>query len=222
MASLGLLGVCVYSQSLLAGVALGPFRDRSGLDAFLLHPDVSGLRLRGEAHWAWDRPHFCRHLEVLRRIRSGGVCHGLAHAHRSSICDRLGGVGRLRKDGSYVCCILFTLFACGDSASRRCSTHKRHGSPDSRSTARKNFEAHVLRDSRQWECAGRPCTARRRALMNRLRIIVLGPDCDPERVSIPYVTYCHAAALAKLHDVSLVIGSPVEESVRRAKAPFRT
>jgi glycosyltransferase involved in cell wall biosynthesis len=58
--------------------------------------------------------------------------------------------------------------------------------------------------------------------MSRLRILVLGPDCDPERVSIPYVTYCHAAALAKLHDVSLVIGSPVEESVRRAKAPFHT
>lgn len=58
--------------------------------------------------------------------------------------------------------------------------------------------------------------------MNRLRILVLGPDCDPERVSIPYVTYCHAAALAKLHDVSLVIGSPVEESVRRANAPFRS
>src|SRR5258708_2065363 len=58
--------------------------------------------------------------------------------------------------------------------------------------------------------------------MSRLRILVLGPECDPERVSIPFVTYCHAAALAKLHDVSLVIGSPVEESVRRAKAPFRT
>ena len=58
--------------------------------------------------------------------------------------------------------------------------------------------------------------------MSRLRILVLGPDCDPEQVSIPYVTYCHAAALAKLHDVSLVIGSPVEEPVRRAAAPFRT
>lgn len=58
--------------------------------------------------------------------------------------------------------------------------------------------------------------------MDHLRILVLGPECDPERVSIPFVTYCHAAALAKLHDVSLVIGAPVEESVRRAKAPFHT
>jgi glycosyltransferase involved in cell wall biosynthesis len=39
---------------------------------------------------------------------------------------------------------------------------------------------------------------------------------------MPYVTYSHAAALAQLHDVSLVLGSPTEEPVRRAKAPFRT
>jgi glycosyltransferase involved in cell wall biosynthesis len=39
---------------------------------------------------------------------------------------------------------------------------------------------------------------------------------------MPYVTYSHAAALAKLHDVSLVVGSPTEEPVRRGKAPFRT
>lgn len=58
--------------------------------------------------------------------------------------------------------------------------------------------------------------------MSRLRVLLLAPDCDPERVSIPFVTYCHAAALAQLHDVSLVIGSPVENSVRRAKAPFRS
>jgi glycosyltransferase involved in cell wall biosynthesis len=39
---------------------------------------------------------------------------------------------------------------------------------------------------------------------------------------MPYVTYSHAAALAQLHDVALVIGSPTEDPVRRAKAPFRT
>jgi glycosyltransferase involved in cell wall biosynthesis len=58
--------------------------------------------------------------------------------------------------------------------------------------------------------------------MRRLRILVLGPDCDPEAVSIPYVTYSHAAALAQLHDVALVVASPTEEKVRRAKGPFRT
>jgi len=57
--------------------------------------------------------------------------------------------------------------------------------------------------------------------MSRLRILLLGSDCDPERVSISYVTYCHAAALAQLHDVTLVLRAPNEASVRRAKAPFR-
>jgi glycosyltransferase involved in cell wall biosynthesis len=58
--------------------------------------------------------------------------------------------------------------------------------------------------------------------VSRLRVLILAPDADPERVSIPFVTYCHAAALAKLHDVSLVIGSPVEASIRRANAPFHS
>jgi glycosyltransferase involved in cell wall biosynthesis len=58
--------------------------------------------------------------------------------------------------------------------------------------------------------------------MHRLRILLLAPHCSPEAVSMPYVTYSHAAALAQLHDVSLVIGSPSEDPVRRAKAPFHT
>jgi glycosyltransferase involved in cell wall biosynthesis len=57
--------------------------------------------------------------------------------------------------------------------------------------------------------------------MSRLRILVLGPDCDPERVSIPFVTYSHAAALAEVHDVTLVARAAVEGSLRRAKASFR-
>jgi len=57
--------------------------------------------------------------------------------------------------------------------------------------------------------------------MSRLRILVLGPDCDPERISIPFVTYSHAAALAELHDVTLVARTTVEDALRRAKAPFR-
>src|SRR5438874_5795148 len=58
--------------------------------------------------------------------------------------------------------------------------------------------------------------------MSRLRILLLAPDCSPETISMPYVTYSHAAALAQLHDVALVVGSPSEGPVRRAKAPFRT
>ncbi len=58
--------------------------------------------------------------------------------------------------------------------------------------------------------------------MSRLRLLVLASMCDPDSISVPYVGYCHAAALAKLHDVSLVVASPVESNVRRANAPFRT
>jgi glycosyltransferase involved in cell wall biosynthesis len=56
--------------------------------------------------------------------------------------------------------------------------------------------------------------------VNRLRILLLGPFVDPDAVSMPYVTYSHAAALAKLHDVTLVVGAPTEAKVRRANAPF--
>ena len=36
--------------------------------------------------------------------------------------------------------------------------------------------------------------------MSRLRVLVLAPFCDPDAVSMPYVTYSHAAALAKVHE----------------------
>lgn len=57
--------------------------------------------------------------------------------------------------------------------------------------------------------------------MSRLRVLVLGSDCHPTRVSIPYVTYSHTAALAQLHDVTLVALPHVEDDLRRAGAPFR-
>jgi glycosyltransferase involved in cell wall biosynthesis len=56
--------------------------------------------------------------------------------------------------------------------------------------------------------------------MNRLRILLLAPLCNPEAVSMPFVTYSHAAAHARLHDVTLVLGLPSEAPVRRANAPF--
>jgi glycosyltransferase involved in cell wall biosynthesis len=58
--------------------------------------------------------------------------------------------------------------------------------------------------------------------VNRLRILVLGPDCNPEQISMPYVTFSHAAALAQLHDVTLAVRAPSEDPVRRAEAPFRS
>jgi glycosyltransferase involved in cell wall biosynthesis len=58
--------------------------------------------------------------------------------------------------------------------------------------------------------------------MSRLRILVLGQDCNPEQVTIPLVTYSNAAALAQLHCITLAVRLPVEGAVRRAKAPFHT
>jgi glycosyltransferase involved in cell wall biosynthesis len=57
--------------------------------------------------------------------------------------------------------------------------------------------------------------------MSRLRVLLLGPDCNPEKVSIPFVTYSHGAALAQLHDVTLVAREAVEDALRRAHGPFR-
>lgn len=61
-----------------------------------------------------------------------------------------------------------------------------------------------------------------RKIMNRLRILLLAPSCNPEGISVPFVSYSHAAALAELHEVTLVIGSPVEQAIRRADGKFRT
>ncbi len=58
--------------------------------------------------------------------------------------------------------------------------------------------------------------------MSRLRILVLAPFCDPDAVSMPFVAYSHAAALAQIHDVSLVIGAPIERNVRNANGQFRS
>jgi glycosyltransferase involved in cell wall biosynthesis len=57
--------------------------------------------------------------------------------------------------------------------------------------------------------------------MGRLRVLVLGPECNPNEVSIPFVTYSHAAALAQLHDVTLVARARVEDSLRSSNASFR-
>lgn len=56
--------------------------------------------------------------------------------------------------------------------------------------------------------------------MKRLRVLVLAPGCNPEGVSIPYVTFCHAEAHSKLHEVTLVVGIGSEAPVRRTDCPF--
>lgn len=57
--------------------------------------------------------------------------------------------------------------------------------------------------------------------MNRLRILVLAPDCNPDSVCGPLISYSQAEALGRLHDVTLVVRSPYEHLVRRRQGPFR-
>ena len=57
--------------------------------------------------------------------------------------------------------------------------------------------------------------------MNRLRILVLAPDCNPDSICGPLISYSQAEALGRLHDVTLAIRSPYEESVRQRQAPFK-
>src|SRR5262245_9848469 len=54
----------------------------------------------------------------------------------------------------------------------------------------------------------------------RLRILVIGPDCNPESISTSLVGYSHAAALARLHDVTLVVRGDNMEALARARGPF--
>lgn len=55
---------------------------------------------------------------------------------------------------------------------------------------------------------------------NRLRILVLAPDANPNAISVALVCYSQAEALAHLHDVTLVARSSNEQALRRAQAPF--
>ncbi len=56
--------------------------------------------------------------------------------------------------------------------------------------------------------------------MNRLRILVLAPDANPESISVSLVCYRHAEALAQMHSVTLVGRSCYEAALRRPQAPF--
>lgn len=58
--------------------------------------------------------------------------------------------------------------------------------------------------------------------MNRLRILVLAPGCNPESITIALEGYCQAEALARLHDVVLATRPDSEAPVRRAQGPFRS
>ena len=57
--------------------------------------------------------------------------------------------------------------------------------------------------------------------MSRLRILVLAPDANPESICGPLLSFRQAEALARFHDVNLVIRSKGERAVLRAQGPFR-
>jgi glycosyltransferase involved in cell wall biosynthesis len=59
-------------------------------------------------------------------------------------------------------------------------------------------------------------------IMSRLRILLLAPDCNPDSICGALISYLQAEALAQLHDVTLVVRSPVEDSVRRRQGPFHS
>jgi glycosyltransferase involved in cell wall biosynthesis len=56
--------------------------------------------------------------------------------------------------------------------------------------------------------------------MNRLRVLLLAPECNPESISTPRIGYAHGEALARLHAVTLVVRAANEGQVRRAGGPF--
>src|SRR5712672_1850009 len=53
-----------------------------------------------------------------------------------------------------------------------------------------------------------------------LRILLLAPECNPEGISNPAIAFYHAEALARLHDVTLVLYASNEEAVRRRRVSF--
>jgi glycosyltransferase involved in cell wall biosynthesis len=57
--------------------------------------------------------------------------------------------------------------------------------------------------------------------MSPLRILVLAPDANPESITGPLLSFLQAEALARLHEVTLVIRSTTEGAVRRAQGAFR-
>jgi glycosyltransferase involved in cell wall biosynthesis len=54
-----------------------------------------------------------------------------------------------------------------------------------------------------------------------LRILLLAPESNPESLTNPSIGYYQAEALARVHDVTLVVYASNEEAVRRAGGPFR-
>jgi glycosyltransferase involved in cell wall biosynthesis len=57
--------------------------------------------------------------------------------------------------------------------------------------------------------------------MNRLRVLVLAPDANPEGTCGPLLSFSQAEALAQVHDVTLVIRGTSEDAVLRRRGAIR-
>ena len=58
--------------------------------------------------------------------------------------------------------------------------------------------------------------------MTALRILLLAPEANPDSITNPSIGYYQAEALARLHEVTLVVYASNEEPVRRGGGPFHT
>src|SRR5215469_7833858 len=58
--------------------------------------------------------------------------------------------------------------------------------------------------------------------MSRLRVLLLAPDANPESICGPLIGYSQAQALARLHDVTLVIRSTGEDVLRRRQGALHS
>jgi glycosyltransferase involved in cell wall biosynthesis len=56
--------------------------------------------------------------------------------------------------------------------------------------------------------------------MQKLRVLILAPECNPESVTTPQIAYAHAEALARHHAVTLVVRAENETPIRRAGGGF--
>src|ERR1017187_10297306 len=86
MASLELDGVCVYRDSILSGLTLGPFWNRFSLDGFVFPPDVPRLLVRGQADRAWNWACAFGHLEIFRGIVCGWLHDPSDHQSYAAFC----------------------------------------------------------------------------------------------------------------------------------------
>lgn len=58
--------------------------------------------------------------------------------------------------------------------------------------------------------------------MDRLRILLLAPEANPDGICAALIGYSQAQALGAIHDVTIVVRPPEEEALRRKQGSIRT